>query len=53
MAEELVGIIGGTGLGEVLAEHITDAEFHDIDTPFGRPSTSIMVGRIGQKRVHF
>jgi len=53
MAEELVGIIGGTGLGEVLAEHITDAEFHDIDTPFGRPSTAIMVGTIGQKRVAF
>ncbi len=53
MAEELVGIIGGTGLGEVLAEHITDAEFHDIDTPFGRPSTAIMVGKIGQKRVAF
>ena len=53
MAEELVGIIGGTGLGEVLAEHIADAEFHDVDTPFGRPSTTIMVGRIGQKRAAF
>ncbi len=53
MAEELVGIIGGTGLGEVLAEHIIDSEFHDVDTPFGRPSTAIMVGTIGQKRVAF
>ena len=53
MAEELVGIIGGTGLGDALAEHIIDAEFYDIKTPFGRPSTSIMVGRIGQKRVAF
>ncbi len=53
MAEELVGIIGGTGLGEVLAEHITDAEFYNINTPFGRPSTAIMVGRIGQKRAAF
>ena len=53
MAEELVGIIGGTGLGEVLAEHITDAEFHNINTPFGRPSTAIMVGTIGQKRAAF
>ena len=53
MAEELVGIIGGTGLGEVLAEHIIDSEFHDVDTPFGRPSTAVMVGRIGQKRVAF
>lgn len=53
MAVELVGIIGGTGLGEVLAEHITDTEFYNINTPFGRPSTAIMVGRIGQKRVAF
>ena len=53
MSEELVGIIGGTGLGDALAEHIVDAEFHDVDTPFGRPSTAIMVGRIGQRRVAF
>jgi 5'-methylthioadenosine phosphorylase len=53
MKEELVGIIGGTGLGDALAEHIIDAEFYDINTPFGRPSTSIMVGRIGQRRVAF
>jgi len=36
-----------------LAEHIIDAEFHDIDTPFGKPSTAILVGRIGQKRIAF
>jgi 5'-methylthioadenosine phosphorylase len=53
MAEELIGVIGGTGLGDALAEHITDVEFHDIDTPFGRPSTAILVGRIGQKRIAF
>ena len=53
MAEELVGIIGGTGLGDALAEHIIDAEFYDINTPFGRPSTSIMVGRIGERRIAF
>lgn len=53
MAEELVGIIGGTGLGDALAEHIIDAEFHNINTPFGRPSTAIMAGRIEQKRVAF
>ncbi|MGD8787524.1 MAG: S-methyl-5'-thioadenosine phosphorylase [Phycisphaerales bacterium] len=53
MAEELVGIIGGTGLGDALAEHIVDAEFHDVDTPFGRPSTTIMVGQVEKKRVAF
>jgi len=53
MAEELIGVIGGTGLGDALAQHIADVEFLDIDTPFGRPSTAILVGRIGQKRVAF
>lgn len=53
MAEELVGIIGGTGLGDALIELIGQAEFHDIETPFGRPSTSICVGTIGRKRVAF
>ena len=53
MAEELIGIIGGTGLGDALAEHLVDAEFHDIETPFGKPSTAICVGRLGKKQVAF
>jgi 5'-methylthioadenosine phosphorylase len=53
MVEELVGIIGGTGLGDALAEHIVDVELHDIDTPFGRPSTAILVGEFGKKKIAF
>jgi len=53
VADELVGVIGGTGLGDALAEHLTDAQSHDIETPFGRPSTSIIVGRLGTKQVAF
>jgi len=53
MAEELIGIIGGSGLGDTLAEQITDAELHDVDTPFGKPSTAILIGRFGNKRVAF
>lgn len=53
MAEELIGIIGGTGLGDALAERIVDAEFHDIDTPFGKPSTAILVGRFGKRNIAF
>lgn len=53
MAEELIGIIGGTGLGEALGEHIIDGEFRDIETPFGRPSTAILVGKLGLKRIAF
>jgi 5'-methylthioadenosine phosphorylase len=53
MAEELIGIIGGTGLGDALGEHIIDAEFQDVETPFGRPSTAILVGSIGARRIAF
>ena len=53
MAEELIGIIGGTGLGDALAERITDAELHNLDTPFGKPSTSIFVGRFGKRKIAF
>lgn len=53
MAEELIGIIGGTGLGDALAEHIEHAERHDIDTPFGTPSAAIMVGTFGKRGVAF
>lgn len=53
MAEELIGIIGGSGLGDALAERIVDAELHDIDTPFGKPSTAILVGRFGKRNIAF
>jgi len=53
MAEELIGIIGGTGLGDALAECMIDAEFCDVDTPFGKPSTAILVGKFGKKNIAF
>ncbi|MHC4629272.1 MAG: S-methyl-5'-thioadenosine phosphorylase [Planctomycetota bacterium] len=53
MAEELVGIIGGTGLGDALAEKMTDAERHDVETPFGKPSAPILIGRFGNRKIAF
>ena len=53
MAEELVGIIGGTGLGDALAEQLENAQFCDVETPFGAPSGKIMVGTLGKRRVAF
>ena len=53
MTEELIGIIGGTGLGDALAEHIDNAKLHDIDTPFGKPSTAILVGTLGERKIAF
>ena len=53
MAEQLIGIIGGSGLGDVLAERIVDAELHDVDTPFGKPSSAILVGSFGERTIAF
>jgi len=53
MSEELIGIIGGTGLGDALAEHLSGAEAHNVDTPFGRPSEPVMVGTFGERKIAF
>jgi 5'-methylthioadenosine phosphorylase len=53
MEQGLTGLIGGSGLGDVLADKIEDAKFHDVKTPFGKPSDRIMIGKIGKRRVAF
>jgi len=53
MTEKLIGIIGGTGLSDALAEQIADAELRDVETPFGKPSTTIMVGGFGRNKIAF
>jgi 5'-methylthioadenosine phosphorylase len=53
MAEELIGIIGGTGLGDELAKNITDSKAYQVDTPFGRPSSAIIVGSFGRRKIAF
>ena len=46
-----IGVIGGTGLYEV--EGLTDKQGLNIDTPFGKPSASILVGTLEGRRVAF
>jgi 5'-methylthioadenosine phosphorylase len=41
----MIGIIGGTGLGDALGT-IGKGKSHDIDTPFGRPSAPILTTEI-------
>jgi len=53
MTEGLIGIIGGTGLGDALAKRLIDVESHDVDTPFGKPGAAICVGRIGKNKIAF
>jgi 5'-methylthioadenosine phosphorylase len=42
MGEIRVGIIGGTGLGQVLGEQQQEARRHEVQTPFGSPSDAIV-----------
>ncbi len=53
MADELIGVIGGTGLGDALAKQLTNVKFHDVETPYGRPSTSVMVGNLSKRQIAF
>jgi len=53
MAGELVGIIGGTGLGDALAGQLTGVEFREVETPFGKPSGPILLGTLGSRRIAF
>ena len=42
-------VIGGSGFYELLG----DAEAHDVETPFGRPSDAVTVGTFAGRRVAF
>src|SRR5512143_4222015 len=53
MAKELVGVIGGTGLGDALAAQLTGVEMRQVETPFGKPSGPIMLGTLGRRQVAF
>jgi len=53
MKKNLVGIIGGSGLGEALAVHIRGATSLKAVTPFGTPSGAILVGTIGNHHIAF
>jgi 5'-methylthioadenosine phosphorylase len=51
MEDNLVGIIGGTGLEDALAEHLSDVETVEIDTPFGKTSSPVTIGKVNHNRV--
>ena len=53
MTRGLIGIIGGSGLGEALGARLKDAVLEDLDTPFGKPSCPILIGELGSARVAF
>jgi len=46
-----IGVIGGSGLYAI--DSLEDAEWRQIDTPWGAPSDSLLFGRIGHVRFVF
>ncbi len=51
MPQAKIGVIGGTGLYDI--EGLTDIEEVDITTPFGKPSDTITIGRLGGVGIAF
>ena len=51
MDQAEIGIIGGSGFYNM--DCIRNAQVLDLDTPFGKPSDKILLGKIGQKSVAF
>ena len=53
MAQRLIGVIGGSGLGDALGAQIKNVVLEDMDTPFGKPSGPILMGELGSARIAF
>ncbi|MBC8378362.1 MAG: S-methyl-5'-thioadenosine phosphorylase [Planctomycetes bacterium] len=53
MMDKMIGIIGGSGLGDALAGRIADVKEENVQTPFGSPSAPVMVGRLGKNKIAF
>ncbi len=51
MPQAKIGVIGGSGLYDI--EGMTEIEELDIKTPFGKPSDTIVVGKLGGVEVAF
>jgi 5'-methylthioadenosine phosphorylase len=51
MGEWTIGIIGGSGLYAM--EALEDAQWVEVDTPWGRPSDALLIGRLHGTRLVF
>ncbi len=49
----MIGIIGGSGLGQAIIDQLTDVRTEAVDTPFGPPSDVIRIGKLGSGEAAF
>lgn len=50
---EMIGLIGGSGLGDVFERQLKDVRKVKVETPFGTPSDKIMIGTFAGKQLAF
>jgi 5'-methylthioadenosine phosphorylase len=50
---EIIGLIGGSGLGDVFAERMTKVRKVAVKTPFGSPSDKIVIGEFAGRKLAF
>jgi len=50
---EIIGLIGGSGIGDVLQQRLDNLRHVKIDTPFGLPSGRILTGTFAGRKVAF
>ena len=53
MTDRMIGIVGGSGLGDALAGRIANVTEENVQTSFGSPSGPVMVGRLGNNKIAF
>jgi 5'-methylthioadenosine phosphorylase len=51
MRNDAIAIIGGSGLYDL--DGLTDVQEHELETPYGPPSSPVIVGQLGARRVMF
>jgi 5'-methylthioadenosine phosphorylase len=47
----VIGVVGGSGLYEL--DGLTDRKWQRIDSPFGRPSDELLIGKLGAHQIVF
>lgn len=48
---EVIGVMGGTGVDQL--DGLTNVRRQAVDTPFGAPSSHLMIGTLGRQRILF
>jgi 5'-methylthioadenosine phosphorylase len=51
--QEIIGLIGGSGLGDVFERQLTNVHKVEVKTPFGMPSDKIVIGDFAGRKLAF